>query len=235
MKRKKTKTVRVKAVPKAALKVAHVPQPTPLPDLAAAISTEHAASVAASSSALEHARQAGEHLLEAKARIDHGEWLPWLQKNCPTVALRTAQNYMLIASNWGRIESAKTQRVAYLPVRAALAILAQAKDDGDLDGDPTRLAPGGNANEPVGFVTNRGGTEPSRPSATTSKYLQPLKLSFDVQTYNTFMEMVRDLKEVFTARPDLDAVVAPPVTSSDVVLAAVRYAHLTLVEDKEQE
>jgi hypothetical protein len=145
---------------KSALKA--VPRPPALPDLAAAISTEHAAAVAASVSALEHARLAGELLLEAKSRVAHGEWLPWLQKNCPTVAVRTAQNYMLITSEWPRIEQQKRNTVAYLTVRAALAVLATKAERATTESDVAQLASGGSANVPAAPAPKAQGKQPAK-------------------------------------------------------------------------
>jgi CBS domain-containing protein len=65
--------------------------------------------------AVGHAIRAGELLTEAKAQVEHGEWLPWLEANFPG-SERTARNYMRL----GR-ESAT---VADLPtVREALAVV----------------------------------------------------------------------------------------------------------------
>jgi hypothetical protein len=44
--------------------------------------------------------------------------------------------------------------------------------------------------------------------------------------------MVRDLKTPLAKIPDLNAIADKTLTESDIVFAAVRYAHLTLVEDK---
>ena len=68
-------------------------------------------------SAVAHAIQAGELLIEAKAQVAHGEWLPWLEANCP-LSERQARNYMRLARN--------RQRVADLPtIRNAVALLAE--------------------------------------------------------------------------------------------------------------
>jgi Protein of unknown function (DUF3102) len=70
-------------------------------------------------SAVGHAIRAGQLLIEAKAQVRHGEWLPWLQANCP-LGEREARNYMRLARN--------RQRVADLPsVRHAVAGLTQPK------------------------------------------------------------------------------------------------------------
>jgi hypothetical protein len=56
-------------------------------------------------------------LIEAKSRVRHGEWLSWLEANCP-LSDRQARNYMRLARN--------RQRVADLPsVREAVAFLAE--------------------------------------------------------------------------------------------------------------
>jgi hypothetical protein len=86
-----------------------------LPDLAARIKAEHEAVGAA----MKHAIAAGELLAEAKSKVPHGEWLPWLEANCE-MSERTAQAYMRIARELGKLEPAKAQRVADLSVRDAL-------------------------------------------------------------------------------------------------------------------
>lgn len=67
-----------------------------LPALASQISAVHNAALAAATSATEHAIKCGELLMEAKAGLEHGRWLPWVQKNCP-FSERTAQAYMRLA------------------------------------------------------------------------------------------------------------------------------------------
>jgi hypothetical protein len=47
-------------------------------------------------SALGHAIAAGELLIEAKAKVRHGQWLKWLAANCE-VPKRTAAHYMALA------------------------------------------------------------------------------------------------------------------------------------------
>lgn len=100
---------------------------TELTTLAADIRESHEAAIAAGRSALEHARCAGELLVEAKRQVGHGTWLVWLRDHCPTLSARTAQVYMRIAREWPALE-AKAQRVADLPVREALALLATPQD-----------------------------------------------------------------------------------------------------------
>jgi hypothetical protein len=70
--------------------------------------------------AVGHAVKAGEKLIEAKALVKHGEWLPWLDAYFPGSA-RTASTYMRLAAN--------SEAVADLPtIREAVAALVQPKE-----------------------------------------------------------------------------------------------------------
>ena len=100
---------------------------TELVPLAREITQAHEEACHAAQSALEHARRAGELLIQAKKGIAHGAWQPWLAAQCPTIRERTAQAYMRVARRWPELE-AKTQRVADLPLRGALALLAEPGD-----------------------------------------------------------------------------------------------------------
>jgi hypothetical protein len=99
-----------------------------LADLAARIRTCHEATVAALNTSVIHAMAAGDLLIEAKAQVGHGHWLPWLAKNC-AISERTAQLYTKLAKNRATIEKAmrNPQRgVADLTLNeaAALCVLA---------------------------------------------------------------------------------------------------------------
>lgn len=73
-------------------------------DLATIANREHALAFEAGVSFIEHAIRAGEALLEAKAQIRHGEWLPWLAKNFDA-SEDTAERYMKVASNSARVRN----------------------------------------------------------------------------------------------------------------------------------
>jgi len=64
--------------------------------------------------------ECGRALIEAKALVAHGEWIPWLEKNV-TVRPRQAQNYMRLAEGYGNTQT------AYLTLESALAALAQTR------------------------------------------------------------------------------------------------------------
>ena len=101
-----------------------VPAPVlSLPDLAAAINADHAAVERHAAKTVERAGSAGDKLIQAKALCRHGEWLPWLSANCPTVADRTARAYMQVARNWSALMG-KSADSANLSIDAALKLLA---------------------------------------------------------------------------------------------------------------
>ncbi len=99
---------------------------TDLVSLATEITREHEAACQAVRSGLEHARRAGDLLIEAKVGLAHGAWMSWLAAQCPTVSPRVAQIYMRVARRWPELEAAaNTKRVTDLPLRQAIAFLAE--------------------------------------------------------------------------------------------------------------
>lgn len=95
----------------------------PDPARAAEINSEHRAAFGKAREALEHARRAGELLLQVKAEAGHGEWLPWVEANCK-FSERTAQGYMRLASQWDRLQG-KSATAADLTLHDALAVLSE--------------------------------------------------------------------------------------------------------------
>jgi hypothetical protein len=88
-------------------------------DLAAQINAEHGTTLFGKArEALEHARRAGELLLQAKGSLGHGEWLPWIEANCK-FSSRTAQGYMRLASRWESLRD-KSATVSHLELPDAL-------------------------------------------------------------------------------------------------------------------
>ena len=94
-----------------------------LADLAARIRAEHEAATAFLKSGLERAINAGNLLIEAKAQLAHGQWLPWLAEHCQ-MSERTAQAYMRVARSFGKLDEQKRNAVADLSFRDALNSLA---------------------------------------------------------------------------------------------------------------
>ena len=104
-----------------------------LADLAARINEEHQAVVAAARTTLQHAFNAGEFLLAAKAQVPHGYWGDWLRENCE-VSERSAQKYMQLARH--RIGSeANPPLTADLTIDEALCSLAKPKPPVEIEAD----------------------------------------------------------------------------------------------------
>jgi hypothetical protein len=102
-----------------------------LPALAEKIRSHHQAALAAGSAALEHARDAGLALLEAKGKLSHGQFGSWVKANCG-FSPRSATNYMKVAENWAALE-AHGENGSVLPIssiRGFLSTKRSASDDG---------------------------------------------------------------------------------------------------------
>jgi hypothetical protein len=97
-----------------------IAQSNSLSDLAARIKAEHEAFVAAVKGSLARAMAAGDLLIEAKAIVDHGQWLPWLEQI--GLPRRTASHYMRLSRHRDTVES-EMGNVAHLSVRAAVEAL----------------------------------------------------------------------------------------------------------------
>jgi hypothetical protein len=72
-------------------------------------------------------RDCGDILIRAKALVRHGQWEWWVEKNC-NMALRTCQDYMVIASRWDLLqekiaEMTKTRAPAFLTITKALTFI----------------------------------------------------------------------------------------------------------------
>jgi hypothetical protein len=96
-----------------------------LAELAARIKAEHEVIAAALRTSVTRAITAGELLIEAKAQLKHGQWLPWLRDHCQ-IPERTASHYMRLARHKDEIGN-----VADLTVRDAIDVLARSKDKAD--------------------------------------------------------------------------------------------------------
>jgi hypothetical protein len=95
---------------------------THLRTLTADIRHHHTEAQRCAGEAVEHARQAGELLLQVKAGLEHGAWLPWLREQVE-VSPRQAQRYMRVAENWDRLADAS--RVSHLSLRQVLDAIAE--------------------------------------------------------------------------------------------------------------
>lgn len=90
------------------------------------INAAHRDCLASAKTAIEQAIEVGRLLIEAKADVSHGEWLPWIRENCE-FSERTAQNYLRLAKQ--HLESPDPQRVTDLSIRRALQELRSTDED----------------------------------------------------------------------------------------------------------
>lgn len=89
--------------------------------IGAEINKHHALAQRAAGEAVEHAREAGKLLLQMKAGMEHGQWLPWLAANV-SVSERQARRYMRAAQ--GRPEIRKSATVTDLKPQLPAAVAA---------------------------------------------------------------------------------------------------------------
>ncbi len=109
--------------------------------IASEITTAVNAAENAAKSAMAAALEVGQLLNEAKGYVAHGQWEQWLTTNC-TVAPRTAQAYMRLASRLPALPAPEAQRVADMPVREAIKAIATSPDRPDRNRNPRLHAAG---------------------------------------------------------------------------------------------
>lgn len=90
--------------------------------IAAQINAEHSKAVTAAETALNHAFRVGELLTEAKEKIIHGEWLPWITQNL-SFGDRQARKYMQLAKERATIQANRNCN-SDLGIDAAIRLLS---------------------------------------------------------------------------------------------------------------
>jgi len=89
-------------------------------DLAAKAIASHKACTECESTALMYALDTGEVLNRVKPALPHGTFHLWLAEECPSIAIRTAQQCMLLARHRPTLEA---HGLAHLTITTALALL----------------------------------------------------------------------------------------------------------------
>ncbi len=82
---------------------------------------------------LPKAIRVGELLAAQKAELKHGEWIPWLEKNCP-FSERTAQDYMRFHARRADLKSAPGA-----DIREARKLLAALPPGGKITARPVKV------------------------------------------------------------------------------------------------
>jgi Protein of unknown function (DUF3102) len=107
-----------------------------LVDIAHRIRNEHSAACAGIKVTVAHALAAGDLLIEAKAQLKHGQWLPWLKEHCE-ISERTAQNYMRLAKNRDAIAKS-AEDCAFASIDGAIKSLIQNAAPVPVSAEPPR-------------------------------------------------------------------------------------------------
>ena len=102
-----------------------------LPILAEQINRAHQEVQSALRQGVSHALDAGRVLLEAKQLVGHGGWGRWVSENC-AFSERTSRVYMQLARDYPTLDESNRQRVAVLPLREAMKLLAEPDLDPEL-------------------------------------------------------------------------------------------------------
>ena len=89
------------------------PVPTELDLLASRIKAAHKSITEHTRNIIDRAIEAGDALNQAKAKLDHGQWLAWLKNNCD-LPERNAQIYMQLANNKSKLKSAEAADLSTL-------------------------------------------------------------------------------------------------------------------------
>ena len=102
------------------------PQDTAFSELARQVRDSHCQVGRAAADVLKYALACGDVLIAAKSRVPHGQWLPWLRRDCE-LSERTANAYMQLAGNRHMLE-ANPQHAADLSLRGALRLIPKRGD-----------------------------------------------------------------------------------------------------------
>lgn len=95
-----------------------------LKSLAETIIAEHQTIGRLLGKSLDHARRAGEALLQVKQTLPHGQFTAWVLENCGFTD-RTARSYMKVATGWGKIAEERKRASGLDSVREAVKFLSE--------------------------------------------------------------------------------------------------------------
>jgi Protein of unknown function (DUF3102) len=111
-------------------------QSNSLTDLAASIRAVHEACSVATKRGLHHAVAAGKLLIEAKAQLKHGQWLPWLREHCQSRSFTKWQLHPMRGEN---IRMAQARHRAQLPDMVRVLLWSPDENEADAEMPPLSL------------------------------------------------------------------------------------------------
>ncbi len=182
-----------------------------LNELAFKIINWHRSALSLANESLNYALQCGQALLEAKARVDHGNWLSWREKNIPGVSERQSQVYMRVAKEWDAIKAIASERM--LTIEGALSLIATPRARTEAMSKDDEMSP------PLEITRIALDVKPPLPSQPNPQATADLN-SDDVGVVDgqSLPEMERtDPEESLSQQSPTVSVVASPVIRSKVV------------------
>jgi Protein of unknown function (DUF3102) len=144
-------------------------EPTLL-ELATRIRVGHSAVIEGKKNIVRKAIEVGGWLNEAKAKVEHGEWLPWLKANCQ-ISERTAQRYMHLADAKEPLEivmSSKSATMADLTLEDAMELLRPSESKADPEDEAWKAIEDAAAKD-AAADSNDTATPTARATATPTK------------------------------------------------------------------
>ena len=118
---------------------------TDLSTLAQEINDAHERFTTSLRESVVHAVDCGAKLHAANAQVAHGEWLPWLAKNVPSISPRTAQDYMRLSRD------ERTLQIADLGISGVLETIREPRPKAR----SPRICPGRTLAKPCGDSLTR--------------------------------------------------------------------------------
>lgn len=180
-------------------------------DLARQIEAEHRAAVDAAHNAIERASACGRLLIQAKARVGHGQWLAWVAAHL-SFGDRQARKYMQLAQHCDQIGLEN----ADLTLDGALALIAAQRRE-------TPAAPTTASDPAVPARTPAAGTPaapasrpPTRPASQAAPPLDHLaRLQSALATFSELPKPDVLAQHVMTRRVDTDGTLRDQLTTAN--------------------
>lgn len=134
--------------------------------LVISINREHALAVQGREAYEAHAVRCGAELVKAKKLLAHGQWIPWIKKNCEFNE-DTAQRYMLLVK-----EGPNTARERHLEPRTKRQVEADRRAAREAMNTPLPQAP----EEPYDPMQHLGARDATHEASDLKLYLDALRL-----------------------------------------------------------
>ncbi len=129
------------------------------------INKSYASSISALRTTLERAIECGGLLNEAKSQLKHGEWLPWLEENCPAISKSTA-------AGWMRLAKSNVQPGIHLGVKEAQKLLSGST--AERGANPVKTSSSGKKSHPAAETNGKPDDPVPQPPANDASHPLPI-------------------------------------------------------------